>query len=432
MNTHIDLSRYWYIFRGGISAPFFTWFAVFLTVMVFYTLNASAQMMGDIVWQDAAFFATGWWTTIFGGSVTLGEAAITFMPTTLTVLASYASYQVWRTREISTWLDALAAALSWPAVVAVLALVGRAPGDWWFALIGAILIAGATALWAGREKLLYPLPWWRYVADSSRYLTWFGVGIVALAVTTTLVMLGTGFPAIIDVHSYYRTGIIGSIGLVLLQLLYLPSFVVWFYSWLVGSGFAVGEGTNFSTLGVDAGPLPAIPVFGALPAPGSSLIWLFVAVIVVALGYGIVLGRFIFREQVSLGEHMMHAGIAMAICSLGVSIISFTATGALGPGRMAVAGPVPALTAGFTVLVIAVPVLAGLLVIHPHTIAWARAQMNRETPKTTKLEGTESSAAVDPETVPVPTPGSASTREPASKTASEPELEPEPKESHHD
>lgn len=83
----------------------------------------------------------------FGGSVTLGEAAITFMPTTLTVLASYASYQVWRTREISTWLDALAAALSWPAVVAVLALVGRAPGDWWFALIGAILIAGATALW---------------------------------------------------------------------------------------------------------------------------------------------------------------------------------------------------------------------------------------------------------------------------------------------
>lgn len=35
MKTQIDLSRYWYIFRGGIAAPFFSWFGIFVLVMIF-------------------------------------------------------------------------------------------------------------------------------------------------------------------------------------------------------------------------------------------------------------------------------------------------------------------------------------------------------------------------------------------------------------
>ncbi|USR78997.1 cell division protein PerM [Arcanobacterium pinnipediorum] len=378
MNTHIDLSRYWYIFRGGIAAPFFAWFGLFLLVMVFYTLNASAQMLGDIVWQDAAFFATGWWTSVFGGSVTIGETPVTLMPTLLTTLVVYASYQTWRSREISTWLEALAGALSWPAVVIVLGLVGRAPGDWWFAIIGSVLLAGLTAVWSGREKLLFTVPLWRYLAAAAPYIRWFGIGMIVLAGTTTIAMLLTHFSTIADVHSYYRTGVMGSIGLVILQLLYLPSLAVWFYSWLIGSGFAIGAGTNFSTLGVDAGPLPAIPVFGALPQPGTSMIWLFVAVIVVSLLFGVVLGRYVFRTEIALRDHMIRSASALAVCALGVSIISFIASGALGPGRMATTGPVPALTAGFTIVVIGIPVITGLFLIHPVVVRRMRVALGRD------------------------------------------------------
>lgn len=378
MKTQIDLSRYWYIFRGGIAAPFFSWFGIFVLVMIFYTLNASAQMLGDVVWQQAAFFATGWWTTVFGGAVNLDEATLTLMPLTVTGIAMYASYQSWRSRGVATWGDVFAAALSWPTVVAVIALTGQAAGDWWFGAIGAFVLAWLTATWSARSTLLASLPAWAYLVRARPYIRWFGFGLLGLVGAVALAFIVAKFGAIIEIHGYYLTGVVGSIGLFLLQVSYLPAFVVWFLSWLVGAGFSVGTGTNFSIFGVESGPLPAVPLFGALPAPGTNMVWIFVALIVVACGFGVVASRkFAKDSRKTRLEHVRDAAIAVGVVTFGVSMVSFVAAGSIGPGRMAVTGPDPALTAGLTLLAIGLPFILGVFAAHKETVAFVKSRVKR-------------------------------------------------------
>ncbi|QJC22221.1 cell division protein PerM [Arcanobacterium buesumense] len=377
MNTHIDLSRYWYIFRGGIAAPFFSWFGIFLVVMVFYTFNASAQMMGDIVWQHAAFFATGWWTTIFGGAVSIGDASLTLMPLTLTGIVMYASYQSWRGRNIETWQDVVAATLSWPAILAGISLAGRAPGDWWFGLVGSAILAGICAIWSGRENLLYCLPWWSLVAQAWQYLRWLGLALLIIPSVMTLVFIIARFSAISEIHGFYLTGFMGSIGLILLQLLYLPVYVIWMFSWLIGAGFSVGSGTNFSIFAVSAGPLPAIPLFGALPAPGQNMIWLFVLVILLACGYGVLVARK-FVSTTALRAQLIDVALAVGLGAVAVSVVSFMTSGAIGPGRMAVTGPEPALSAGLSIIVIGLPFMLGCLLSHPTSRTYITSHLPRK------------------------------------------------------
>src|SRR5690606_14477786 len=68
------------------------------------------------------------------------------------------------------------------------------------------------------------------------------------------------------------------------QLALVPNLVLWAMAWLAGPGFAVGAGTVFSPDQVVSGPLPAVPLLGALPPPGSEgglLRWVPVVVVLV-------------------------------------------------------------------------------------------------------------------------------------------------------
>ncbi len=49
------------------------------------------------------------------------------------------------------------------------------------------------------------------------------------------------------------------------QLAVLPNLVLWAVSWLTGTGFAVGAGTISPRTEVLGGPMPALPLLGALP-----------------------------------------------------------------------------------------------------------------------------------------------------------------------
>src|SRR5699024_11255681 len=53
------------------------------------------------------------------------------------------------------------------------------------------------------------------------------------------------------------------------ELLVLRTVIVWAGAYLLGPGFAVGTGTEFSPGEIVAGPLPVVPVLGALPQPDS-------------------------------------------------------------------------------------------------------------------------------------------------------------------
>src|SRR5690606_20357561 len=115
-----------------------------------------------------------------------------------------------------------------------------------------------------------------------RFSVWLrrGVRTGALVVASLLASgsaaLGAAFAvrgtAVADTLALYGTG---AWAVVLLSLLYLPNLAIWAVAYLCGPGFAVGTGTAVRAELVDLGPLPAFPVFAAVPAgplPASATI----------------------------------------------------------------------------------------------------------------------------------------------------------------
>ncbi len=86
--------------------------------------------------------------------------------------------------------------------------------------------------------------------------------VSAVALTALLVL---GYAEIIRLYEALHTEVVGGVAITALQLALLPDLVVWTASWFVGPGFAIGVGSQVSPLGTALGPLPALPIFGALP-----------------------------------------------------------------------------------------------------------------------------------------------------------------------
>ncbi|HUX70097.1 MAG TPA: DUF6350 family protein, partial [Cellulomonadaceae bacterium] len=128
---------------------------------------------------------------------------------------------------------------------------------------------------------------------------------------------------------------VGGIVLGLAEAMLAPNLVVWGLSWLTGPGFAVGTGSVFSPAHVVAGPLPALPLLGALPQPdgaGGLLRWAPVVLVVVG-GVG---GLWTVRRRPA--GPWWHAPVTAATLAttagLGVAALVVIAGGAVGPGRM--------------------------------------------------------------------------------------------------
>jgi len=143
------------------------------------------------------------------------------------------------------------------------------------------------------------------------------------------------------------TDIIGSLGLdavgggvlALAEVAFVPNLVVWALSWLAGPGFHVGTGTVFSGAEVVSGPLPAIPLLGALPQPDAAG-GLLTAVPLVLVVAGVVAGWWLRRRLVAARwTDAVLACVAAAVAAGGgAGLLVVLASGALGPGRMADVG----------------------------------------------------------------------------------------------
>src|SRR4051812_20243190 len=93
-------------------------------------------------------------------------------------------------------------------------------------------------------------------------------GVIALAAIVTCLALVAGFARIITLYETLHTELLGGVAVTLGQLAFTPNVVIWSMSWLVGPGFAIGTGSAVSPLGTHLGPLPSIPMLGALPESG--------------------------------------------------------------------------------------------------------------------------------------------------------------------
>jgi len=194
-----------------------------------------------------------------------------------------------------------------------------------------------------------------------------GIGAVAItaAVASVLVALlfVVHFTEMIGLYESLHTEVLGGVALTAGQVAVLPNLVIWAMSWLVGPGFAVGAGSHVSALGTALGPVPAIPVLGALPTADSPFAFAGLLVpVVAAFLVGVAVRPALVRSLRYVGPLAVLAIAAGSgvVGGLLLGLLAAASGGAAGPGRLAVVGPDPVAVGVLAALEFAVATALGL------------------------------------------------------------------------
>lgn len=166
-------------------------------------------------------------------------------------------------------------------------------------------------------------------------------GIIVLAALALAGAIAVSYAKIITLYESLHTEVLGGIAVTLGQVAFLPNMVIWAASWLIGPGFALGTGSSVSPLGTQLGPLPAIPILGALPAGQFTFGFLGLLIpVVVGFLVGVVLGPAF--KGAAAGGFVVLAGVGVGVVGgVVLGLLAWFSAGAAGPGRLAQVGPDP-------------------------------------------------------------------------------------------
>ncbi|MGU3410900.1 DUF6350 family protein [Microbacterium sp. M1A1_1b] len=190
--------------------------------------------------------------------------------------------------------------------------------------------------------------------------------VVAVAGIVVGFLLFGSFAEVITLYERSHAEVVGGIALTIGQLAFLPDFVGWATSWLVGPGFAIGTGSSVSPIGTTLGPIPALPVFGALPASGHTfgLLWVLVPVLAGFAAGGLLRPRLV-RALGAADSALLRASGGLAtgiVAGLVTGGIAWLSSGSFGPGRLADVGPHALLVGVFAALEVGVPAIVALAI----------------------------------------------------------------------
>lgn len=226
-----------------------------------------------------------------------------------------------------------------------------------------------------------------WVSRTSQHSRWAGsyvwsairagvLGIAAAFCLSALLLsvdIGLHWADIVTVYERLDPGIVGGSVLTVAQLGLLPNFAFWTLAWSSGAGFAMGTGSSISPLATTVGPLPAVPILGALPV--GHLDYGFVALLIPVLA-GVLAGWWFLREGENHFDEWLSLKIdarwftatastlALALFVGAVSgllggLLAWLTGGSAGVGRFVDLGPDPLRTAGWLAAEVAVGVVVG-------------------------------------------------------------------------
>ncbi|TXK19243.1 DUF6350 family protein [Homoserinibacter sp. GY 40078] len=166
--------------------------------------------------------------------------------------------------------------------------------------------------------------------------------VAALAVTVLVVI---NYAQAIRLYETLHTEVLGGVVLTAGQLAFVPNVVIWAASWFAGPGFALGVGSQVSPLGTAVGPLPTIPLLGAVPAGDLSFGFAGLIVPVVAAFLAATAVRPALLRAVGDGSRLgwmaFTALLGGAAGGLLFALLAAASAGGLGPGRFSRIGPDP-------------------------------------------------------------------------------------------
>jgi hypothetical protein len=185
--------------------------------------------------------------------------------------------------------------------------------------------------------------------------------VAALAVVLSLIV---NYAQIITLYENLHTEALGGVALTIAQILFLPNLVIWAAAYLVGPGFAIGANSSVSPLGTSVGPIPSIPVLGALPQ--GDFVFAFVGLVVPILA-GFLVGALLsgslaerIRSTARLAW-MAGAGLGTGIVGGAIlGILAWASAGSIGPGRLQSVGPDPVMVGLIAALELGVTAFAGM------------------------------------------------------------------------
>lgn len=186
--------------------------------------------------------------------------------------------------------------------------------------------------------------------------------VLTLAALLTAATILFSYTRIITLYESLHAGALGGVAITLGELAFLPNLVIWTAGWLIGPGFAIGTGSAVSPLGTQLGPVPAIPLLGALPQ--GDLAFGFVGLLVpVVAGFlvGAVFGPGL-RRQLSGPLLAVAGGATGVVGGVILGLLAWFSAGAAGPGRLLTVGPNPWAVGGWGALEIGIAAVIGIVV----------------------------------------------------------------------
>jgi hypothetical protein len=190
--------------------------------------------------------------------------------------------------------------------------------------------------------------------------------ILTIAALVLVVLLLVNYAQIITLYENLHAGALGGFALTIAEILFLPNLVIWAAAWLIGPGFAIGSGSAVSPLGTTLGPIPSIPVLGAVPQGDLAFAFVgLVAPILVGFLVGALLSGPLAERIHSTGRlvWMLGAGLGTGVVGGAIlALLAWASAGAIGPGRLQQAGPDPILVGLFAALELGVSAVVGMAV----------------------------------------------------------------------
>ncbi len=361
---------------AGAEALILGWLVLVVPAVAAYVATAADPALGSAGWVQAAQVGTAGWFLAHGAGLTVGDAQISVVPLGLTLVCVVLMATAVRRARLQQWTPVWVAVVTYVLLGAGLLLLDSTPGAWQ-GLIGAAAVGTLGALWGVRGRGLPRPAWWTnrptWLQCAGRAAVRSTIALIAAATVLVAITIATSIDQILEVHRSLDTDVVSTVVIVFAQLLLLPVLIVWAVAFLLGPGFAVGADTLFSPQGAEAGPLPLIPVLGALPEPhslASDLPLLTLVGVVIGLGSGWWLVR---RGR---GEALWQSLAAVAVLTAAtvgmVALASWLASGGIGPGAMTVVGPDPLAVAGAVCWQVGGGALLAALGLHPQTWAAVR------------------------------------------------------------
>ena len=191
----------------------------------------------------------------------------------------------------------------------------------------------------------------------------FGIATLILVIAQVC----THFPAVKNIYDLYGLSLGAGILIWLGQLLYLPSVQTWALAWILGPGFHQGTGTIRSLTEVKTGPIPAVPILGALPTQTPGY-WIPAVIVGLSLLCG-----YLFYTSMARVDFFSHVA-SFLVATLSFTVLTtwfcFLASGSIGAGRMSSWGVDPLTTAAMGFILVWIPILLVATVAHPRALAY--------------------------------------------------------------